>query len=182
MYERFVSTVKNALKTTLHCKRLSEEELRTVLLELSFWINLRPLMALEDGTALTPAHFVFGCSPGAILDPAADRENAEDLTGAWRARTKVTDNLRARWTSEYLPTLRAWRRPRRGMPERQPEPGDLVLVQEDGLPRRSWALAKIVSLIVGVDGHARAAKLIIRGRETRRALERLFLLEACPCL
>lgn len=73
--------------------------------------------------------------------------------------------------------LRSWTVSPRGRPVRLPKEGDVVLVAGEG-PRGRWPLARITSLLPGPDGHSRAALIEMRGKRTRRAISKLYQLEA----
>ncbi|KAF0313307.1 hypothetical protein FJT64_016161 [Amphibalanus amphitrite] len=96
---------------------------------------------------------------------------------AWRHRRRVCDHLNRRWISEYLSALRCWSTSPRGRPSRVPGVGDVVLVRDEG-PRGGWPLARVAELLRGPDGQARAAVIVLRGRNTRRPVNKLYALEA----
>ena len=64
MWERMVGTMKSALKKSVGNRCLTQRELETCLHEIEACLNSRPLSFvgsdLEDGAALTPAHFLLG--------------------------------------------------------------------------------------------------------------------------
>jgi hypothetical protein len=181
-YERMVGTIKRALKTTLRGAALSASEAATILAELEERVNRRPLVAArqEEGVkALTPAHFVYGAEPPR-LGPMAEEELSNfdcRLRRRYGHVRRVAARLWKRWQQEYIPQLRAWRRPPAS--EATLTAGDVVLVDDGGHARRSiWPLGRVEGVITGTDGRVRAARLRIRGHLTRRAVQRLVLLEA----
>ena len=174
-WERMVGITKKCLKITLHQCHLSFEELAVTLYELAFHLNIRPLTT-SDEELLTPAHLLFGVNSihgviahSGIHDDRVDR--------AWRHRRRIGDNLIRRWNREYIAALRSWSVSPRGRPSRVPAIGDIVLVHGEG-PRSRWPLARVEALITGPDGKARAAHLVMRGKRTRRPINKLFQLEA----
>ena len=174
-WERMVGITKKCLKITLHQCHLTFDELAVTLYELAFHLNLRPLTSTDD-ELLTPAHLLFGVSSihGVVSRHGVHEDHVDR---AWRHRRRVGDHLIRRWTREYVSTLRSWTVSPHGRPTRLPEVGDVVLVHGDG-PRSRWPLARVESLIVGPDGHSRAAHILMRGKRTRRPIARLFQLEA----
>ena len=174
-WERMVGLTKKCMKITLHLCHLTFEELAVTLYELAFHLNLRPLTSTDD-ELLTPAHFLFGVtSIRGVISPSG--EHADYLARAWRHRRVVSDHLIRRWTSEYVAMLRSWSVSPRGRPTRLPEVGDVVLVHGEG-PRGRWPLARVESLITGPDGCSRAAFIKMRGKSTRRPINKLYHLEA----
>ena len=174
-WERMVGITKKCLKITLHQCHLSFDELTATLYELAFHLNLRPLTTSDD-EPLTPAHLLFGVtSIRGVISPS--NLHMDSVDRAWRHRRRVCDHLVRRWTKEYVAALRCWTVSPRGRPVRLPEIGDVVLVHGEG-PRGRWPLARVESLIRGPDGHSRAAVILMRGKRTRRPINKLFQLEA----
>ena len=173
-WERMVGLTKKCMKITLHQCHLSHEELAVTLYELAFHLNLRPLTSVDD-ELLTPAHFLFGVtSIRGIVSPFGD--HSDYLDRAWRHRRRVSEHLIKRWTTEYVAMLRSWTVSPRGRPTRLPEAGDVVLVHGEG-PRGRWPMARVESLIIGPDGRSRAAIIKMRGKRTRRPINKLYHLE-----
>ena len=54
---------------------------------------------------------------------------------------------------------------------------DIVLLEEENAARGEWPLARILELQPGLDGHTRAVKLLVRGKEKIRPIQKLVLLE-----
>lgn len=174
-WERMVGLTKKCMKTTLHQCHLSFEELGVTLYELAFHLNLRPLTTVDD-EVLTPAHFLFGVtSIRGVVSPSG--EHSDYVDRAWRHRQRVSDHLIKRWTTDYVAMLRSWTVSPRGRPVRLPEAGDVVLVHGEG-PRGRWPMARAESLINGPDGRCRAALIKMRGKLTRRPINKLYHLEA----
>ena len=136
---------------------------------------MRPLTSV-DGDLLTPAHLLFGVtSIRGVLHPTGIY--CDSLTRAWRHQRRVSDHLVRRWTAEYVSALRSWTVSPRGRPTDVPDVEDIVLVHGEG-PRGRWPMARVTGLILGTDGHPRAAYVHMKGKRTRRPLSRLFHLEA----
>ena len=166
---------KKCLKVTLHLCSLSFDELTATLCELAFHLNMRPLTSV-DGELLTPAHLLFGVtSIREVLYPTGIY--CDNLTRAWRHQRRVSHHLLRRWTSEYVSALRSCTVYPRRRPTDVPKVGDVVLVHGEE-PRGRWPMARVTGLILGTDGHPRAAHVEIRGKLTRRPLNRLYHLEA----
>lgn len=181
-WERMIGTIKRSCKKTVGNSSLALWELITVIVELEDRINRRPLVQQEDNV-LSPAHFLLGVGPPPLVSsgiPPGALDEANPLERRWQHRRKLSRDLWTRWTKDYLATLRDWRR----KSLRSPCPlsaGDVVVVAPpDGikLPRSTWPLALVLSLIPGRDGRARSANLRMRGRETSRPISRLYPLES----
>ena len=74
-----------------------------------------------------------------------------------------------------MASLRSWTVSPR--PARVPAVEDVVLVHGEGTHSR-WPLVIVESLITGRDGKSRAAVILMRGKRTRRPINKLFKLEA----
>ena len=174
-WERMVGITKRCLKVTLHQCHLTFDELAVTLYELAFHLNLRPLTSSEE-EPLTPAHLLFGVtSIRGVVSHSGFHMDCVDR--AWRHRRRVGDNLIRRWTQEYVAALRCWTVSPRGRPTRLPKVGDVVLVHGE-VPRSRWPMARVETLITGPDGNSRAAVILMRGKRTRRPINKLFQLEA----
>ena len=171
-WERLIGVIKSSLRKTLHLSLLSEDELRSVIVELEGVINQRPLTYVSDVeesvSPLTPAHFIAMNLP--LGDPWVG--NASTLRGAFRHCRTVADRLITRWRDEYLVSLRAWRNA--DTSGRRPKKGDIVLVRE-GPKRSRWPIAAIVDVLSD-----RVAMIRLNGTVTRRDTKLLYPLEAEP--
>ena len=173
-WERMVGITKKCLRITLHLCNLSYDELAATLYELAFHLNMRPLTTVDE-EMLTPAHLLFGVTTIRVLSPS--NIFCDQITRAWRHQRRVSEHLIRRWTKEYVASLRSWSVSPRGRPTHTPDVGDVVLVCNEG-PRGRWPLARVIGLISGSDCQPRAAHIEMRGKKTRRPLNRLYRLEA----
>lgn len=177
-WERLVRSVKTALATTLHERHPQEEVLRTLLAEVEFTVNSRPLTHVsvdpDDPEALTPNHFLL---LGPALTPQLGPFTDADLItkSRWRASQRLADLFWARWLREYLPELQQRRDPHgRGPPITK---GDVVLIADPNLPRNVWPRGLITSTYPGGDGIVRAVDVLTKGGILRRPTKKLILLQ-----
>ena len=144
---------------------LTGPELSTVLLEIEGHVNERPLTYVSDDVdsvfPLTPARFLNIKQP---LGSPWVSLTADALSKRWRYQCKIVADLKSRWQSEYLPTLRQLRG--RGSAGLCPQVGDVVLVPDGS--KTCWPLGRITSLLPGRDGVVRVVPLRLRGKLTRR--------------
>ena len=168
-----MGVVKSSLKKTLHLSAVSDDELRTILVELEGIMNQRPLTYVSDiensSEALTPSHFLS--SSVSLVEPWVG-ESGRKLRGAYGSWVAVSNKLIDRWKKEYLTSLRVWRGVRSG--GKIPEVGDVVLVKE-GSRRSQWPLALVEQVLSPF-----VVKIKLNGKITRRATNLLFPLEAEP--
>ncbi|KAH7944757.1 hypothetical protein HPB49_000024 [Dermacentor silvarum] len=71
-------------------------------------------------------------------------------------RQALADDLWKRWRKEYLLPLRAAHETTPKLPPRHHEVGDIVLVRGDDSPPILWKLTRVIELLAGRDGVARA--------------------------
>ncbi|XP_069946012.1 uncharacterized protein [Cherax quadricarinatus] len=192
-YERMVGTVKRCIRKVLHGRRVSCDELRTVLIEIEARVNNRPLTYVQNGIdeqeALTPNHMLFGrrIEPfPAILSQSSKELDYygpdgppinEELHRSHNRLVNILDKWNQVWRRDYLTTLREH------FYGADPEAnkmmlseGDLVLVESEA-PRAYWPLGLVVSTHPDKAGRLRMVKVRMNGVETIRPINRLLPLE-----
>lgn len=169
-WERMVRSVKEALKAFTDGRKLTDEILQTVLVEAEYLVNSRPLTYVstnvkEDQEALTPNHFLRGCSTLECLPSRDPVDLADTLRSSYNRAQFLTDGFWDRWQKEYLPTLN--KRTKWFVDRRQVAVGDLVFVAE-GDKRNSWERGIVKEVFTGKDGRIRSANVqTSRGVKTR---------------
>lgn len=169
-WERMVRSVKEALKAFTDGRKLTDEILQTVLVEAEYLVNSRPLTYVstnvkEDQEALTPNHFLRGCSTLECLPSRDPVDLADTLRSSYNRAQFLTDGFWDRWQKEYLPTLN--KRTKWFVDRRQVAVGDLVFVAE-GDKRSSWERGIVKEVFTGKDGRIRSANVqTSRGVKTR---------------
>ena len=170
-FERLVGSVKRCLRKILGNARLSFDELHTVLIEIEWTLNSRPLTYLYDELGyevLTPFHLMYGRRLPQLAEGVQyNTENADEDSPAYCKRflflIKKLSHFWTRWSREYLTDLREVHRINNGKnPETQI--GDVVLIKEDNAHRGNWKMGVVSDLITGKDGIARGAKVRIAGK------------------
>ena len=192
-----VKSTKRCLKKILGRACFSHDELLTAVTEIESVINSRPLsyVSVDDTEeALTPSHLMTGRrvrnlpdNLDYLCDPTDEKFelDSSQLSKRLKHLNGVMTHFWKRWRREYLAELRESHRYLLDKSQGKPKVvnGDIVLVHDEALPRGFWKLGRIQSVIVGVDGQARAAtvKLMSKnGRSTltlNRPLQRLYPLE-----
>ena len=126
------STLRNILKEHIPC----EEVLRTVLVEAEAIVNSRPLTFVSvdpnDEEALTPNHFLMGCS-SPLSPPGIFKKEDLASTKRWRTAQILVDHFWKRWVREYLPCLT--RRVKWLQPTKPIDVGSIVVIVDPTLPR-----------------------------------------------
>ena len=163
-YERMVQTVKRALRKIIGRSNLHFEELNTVLIEVESVINCRPLTFVYDDCeglsyALTPSHLLYGrrmasspCSGHYEIVSTND-----SLTRRSRNQKHVLNQIISCWRKDYLLSLREVRGIKRAGSGCTIKVGDIVILKDESVKRLFWKLARVIQLLKGSDGIARAA-------------------------
>ena len=86
------------------------------------------------------------------------------------------------WTQDYLLNLRETlpltHKGPRSQVKRQPKIGEIVIIKDDNLPRRTWKLGRIKSHIFSKDNQIRAVKVQLPNKNILdRAINHLYPLE-----
>jgi len=179
LWERQIRTVRKVLDSLLDGQVLDDERLSTLFCEVESVINGRPLTAVsddpEDLEPLTPNHLLLlRAGPGTA--PGSGTFTKKDAYGRrWRHVQFLADVFWKRWVKQYLPTLQQrqkWTEERRNITA-----GDLVLVLDESLPRRTWPLGRIIATNVGPDGLVRSAMVKTKSTVLTRPIAKLCLLE-----
>jgi Family of unknown function (DUF5641) len=141
-----------AWKRMIGAVKLNDEILLTVFAEVGYIINSRPLTHVSDDIAypvsLTPKHFLLG-TPDLVILPGTFADDGTNWRRLWRIAQNITDQFWRRWLRENIPTFvtrSKWTRPERNLAV-----GDVVVINDPGLPRGQWPLGVIESAIPGKD-------------------------------
>ncbi len=170
--------MKTLLKKIVGSHHLSFEELSTILTEAEATLNSRPLIPMDstplDGSCtLTPGHFLIG-RPLRAPPTRVDTTSKESTLRRWNLVKRLSADLWTRWIHVYLQGLQQrshWKTPSRNL-----IPGDIVLLKEQNLGRRTWPMARIIRTYPGEDGLTRVADILCNGQEYRRPIHKLVLL------
>ena len=186
-YERLIGITKTSLKKALFRRKVSEDELRTILCEIEQRINNRPLTYIADDvdspTPLTPSHLLYGrrleMFP-ALTDSTADDPDYMDhnaLFDQYCQVNKIIKKWEEVWGKEYIASLRE--KFYGAQPPGQktaPAIGEIVLVVNEG-PRSNWPLGHIVELLPDNAGTVRLVSVMVGGRVVLKTLGKIIPLE-----
>ena len=176
--ESLVKITKKCLKAALKDHIVTEETLRTYLVEIENVINSRPLTSISndpnDTESLTPNHFLLGrASPNQNFVITPEKTN---FRAKWKITQSLTNIFWRKWIKEYLPTL-SRRNKWTNQNLRNIQKGDLVIVVEDNIERSKWPLARVIETYPGRDQIIRSAKIKTAINELVRPVAKLCLLE-----
>ena len=177
VWERQIRTVRKVLTAILRNQVLDDERLETVFCEVESIVNSRPLTPVssdpKDMEPLTPNHLLLlRAGPSA---PPGKFTKDDIYSRRWRHVQFMADHFWKRWLREYLPLLQLrqkWLEPKQNL-----TPGDIVLLMDETVPRKTWPLGRVVKTFPGRDGLVRSAEVKTKWNMLTRPVTKLCLLE-----
>ena len=161
LWEAAVKSVKTHLRKILGEVKMTYEEMSTVLCQIEFTLNSRPLTPLhndDDGIeALTPGHFLINRPLKALPDVSSIAPRPLSLLKRWQCCQSLVQHFWKRFSTEYLSHIGKfykWQHPTRNI-----RIGDLVVIKEDAPICNQWPLAKVLNVHPGKDGLVRVAQI-----------------------
>ncbi|XP_062373449.1 uncharacterized protein LOC134061706 [Sardina pilchardus] len=180
-WEREIRSIKVALQVTIGAQTVTEEVLRTVLVEIEGILNSKPLGYTSSDAAdpdpITPNCFIIGRRDASL--PQVVYQDSEQLSRRrWRHSQLLADHFWRHFVKYYLPGLQARQKWRKDATDLQLQ--DVVMIVDPQLPRALWPVGKVSQVFPGVDGKVRSANVDVKGRTYTRPVARLVLLPALP--
>jgi hypothetical protein len=179
IWERQIRSVRKVLSSLFrdHGTRLNDECFRTLLCEVEAIINSRPLTTMsndiDDYEPLTPNH-ILTLKPSMLPPPGQFQREDIYLRKRWRQVQYLAGLFWTRWKREYLLTLQ--QRSKWTVPERNLQPGDIVLLKEENVSRFYWPMARVTKSITDSKGVVRSVKLRTQSSELHRPIHKIVLL------
>lgn len=179
VFEIMIKAAKRAIYSVLGDANPTDEELLTVVTEVEGLLNSRPLSYCSDDAkdehVLTPNHFLYGQAGGQLAPRVVD-EVAFNPRNRWRYVQDLVRRVWVRWQKEYLSLLQ--NRPKWQVETENLKEGDIVMMADPGNPRGRWPLGRVTEVFPGPDGLVRIVKVFTAGKEWRRPITSLSLLES----
>ena len=155
-WERLIRSVKTVMRVVIQNSLPSAEMLQTMLVEIEALVNSAPLTFVSldhhDDEALTPNHFLLGCSSPASC-PGIYNDKILVSRKQWAVGQRVVDHFWTRWVKEYLPTLT--RRTKWLEPSIPIQVGSVVVIVDSNFPRECWPKGTVTAVYPGRDGVVR---------------------------
>ena len=180
-WEREIRSIKAALYTTLGAQIVSEEVLRTVLIEIEGMLNSKPLGYVSSDVAdpdpITPNSLLMG-RPDSSLPQVVYPES--ELLGRkrWRHSQVLADQFWNCFIHRYLPALQVrqkWLKEKEDL-----SVGTVVMIVDPQAPRAHWLIGIVNAVYPGADGRVRSAEVKVKDRTYHRPVARLIRLPALP--
>ncbi len=180
-WEREIRSVKAALYTAIGAQTVTEEVLRTVLIEIEGILNSKPLgyvsSDIADPDPVTPNSLLMGRLDSAL--PQVIYPESELLSRKrWRHSQILADQFWNCYLRNYLPGLQSrqkWQQEKDNLTV-----GTVVMIADPQFPRALWPTGKVKAVIPGTDGKVRAAEIQVKDRTYIRPVVRLIKLPPLP--
>lgn len=164
VWEREIRSVKSALHVSVGAQSVTEEVLRTVLIEVEGILNSKPLGYLSsdvsDTDPITPNHLLMGRLDGSL--PQVVYPQSEMISRKrWRHSQILTDLFWSSFIKNYLPNMQTRSKWQKDVEDIAV--GKVVMLVDPQLPRAMWLIGKVTKVMPSADGHIRAADVLING-------------------
>jgi hypothetical protein len=150
----------------------------TLLAEVEKLLNDRPLWPpssdSQDDSPLTPNHFLL-MHQNSSLPPGIFNANDNTARKRWKQANYLSNVFWRRWIRQYLPTLQ--KRSKWTQTQENLHVGDVVMVQDDTVPRGQWPLGLITATFPDDKGLVRIVDVRVRNKVVRRPIHKLCLFE-----
>jgi len=179
LWEAAVNAMKKLIRKNITPHALKYDEFYTLLTQVEATLNSRPLTPLHsdditEGKVLTAGHFVIGRPLRALPTPQPSEAKISSLR-RWNLVQRLSSDIWKQWLTTYLASCAQrskWTHKGRNLVK-----GDLVFVRDETLRTLDWPIAIVTDTHPGEDGITRVVSLRCRGKEYRRSVDRLILLE-----
>ncbi|XP_062558836.1 uncharacterized protein LOC134223668 [Armigeres subalbatus] len=157
-WERLIRTVKQNLDKLRSNRLPTDETLKSMLVEVEFIVNSRPLTEIplddDQSPVLTPNHFLIGSSNG-LLPWSCLENDSTSLKLNWRLSQAMANQFWKQWLHDYLPSLT--RRAKWFSKVKPININDIVVIIDERLPRNCWPRGRVISTKEAPDGQVRWA-------------------------
>ena len=177
-WERMIRSVRKIIYCLLRDqpKILDDEALHTVMCEVEYILNNRPLTTSSEDHSelemLTPNHIILMKNPKG-LPPGIFCDSDNYARRRWRQIQYLANVFWVRWQREYIPLLQ--KRQKWIQPKKNVTVGDVVLVM-DNLPRNMWMLGRVTEVHRDRHGLVRVVTVQTKTSTLQRPVTKLCLL------
>lgn len=173
--ESMVKCTKIALNKIVKGHLLSEEDYRTIFLEITACINSRPLWPASDGdVGGTPITCEDLIRPRGLPRDPIELNIAVNPRKRYQLIQNMVNEWWRLWMLHFTPNLQTrkkWFKIRENL-----EVGDIVLVVDTDAPRSHWKMGRVTKIYPGNDGLVRSARIKTSIGEYDRPITRLCIL------
>lgn len=193
VFERLFRTIKSCLRKTIGRGPIEYFQLLTLLADVKWSINSRPLTYVEteqDYTILTPNHFLHPLAPPEVMifsdrtPTNFDKITRKELLKTLETRQKLYLHFEKVWNESYLLYLKEREKGISIKPfKNRVREGDVVLIKHPLKTRSFWTLGRVTAVYPGYDGNIRTV-MVKRGDGNSQiyCIKHLYPLDFCDAL
>jgi len=177
IWEAAIKSAKFHLKRIIGEASLKYNKLLTVLVQIEAVLNSRPLAPLSsdpnDLKALTPAHFLIGCSITTYPEPSLEELPTNRLS-RWQRVEQLRQHFWRRWVKDYLHNCQSrvkWNEVNNSI-----KVGQMVILRQDNLPPLCWKLARVEKVYPSKDNIIRVVSVRTSNGVYDRPITKLCML------
>ncbi|XP_073725195.1 uncharacterized protein [Misgurnus anguillicaudatus] len=179
--EREIRSIKMALSATIGAQSVSEEVLRTVLIEVENILNSKPLGYVSSNVAdldpVTPNLLLTGRLDSSL--PAVIYPKEEGLSHRrWKHSQVLADHFWSSFICHYLPNLQVRHKWHHTGPDITQ--GTVVMIMDPQQPRAHWQVGMGVRVHPSQDSKVRSVDVQVEGKVYTRPVARLVVLPPIP--
>ena len=147
-----------------HGRQLNDESLRTLMVEAEAIVNSRPL-TIDDSSApdslkaLTPSQLLTMKSKHVLPPPGSFQRADVYSRRQWRRVQHLANEFWEQWRRSYLQSLQT--RQKWTSSHRNLQVDDVVILQDDDVPRNRWPLARVSEVYPDENGHVRKVRVAV---------------------
>lgn len=145
LWEAAIKSAKTHLHKIVGQAHLTYEEMYTLLVSIEAVLNSRPITPLSndpnDLSFLSPGHFLIGDTLNSYVELSLAHLQSNRLS-RWQHVEQLRQHFWKRWHVEYLHQLQQRTRWQTSK-GKQLQLGQMVLVQQQGIPPLSWLLGRV---------------------------------------
>ncbi|XP_037826770.1 uncharacterized protein LOC119614723, partial [Lucilia sericata] len=173
LWEAAVKSAKLHFYRTVGLNKLTFDELRTLICEISAILNSRPLCPISedpnDLEVLTPGHFLIGGPLISIVEPSITDLDISRLS-RWQRVCQMKQIFWQRWSNSYLTLLQErtkWREQTENIVI-----GSMVLLKDENQQPLKWQIGRITDVIRGDDNVVRVVMVQTSNGLMKRAVSK----------
>ncbi|XP_037811070.1 uncharacterized protein LOC119603189 [Lucilia sericata] len=177
LWEAAVKSAKLHFYRTVGLNKLTFDELRTLICEISAILNSRPLCPISedpnDLEVLTPGHFLIGGPLISIVEPSITDLDISRLS-RWQRVCQMKQIFWQRWSNSYLTLLQEhtkWREQTENIVI-----GSMVLLKDENQQPLKWQIGRITDVIRGDDNVVRVVMVQTSNGLMKRAVSKVAVL------
>jgi hypothetical protein len=177
IWESSIKIAKRLMKSEICTKQLTEDEMHTVIRQVSTILNSRPITSLSsdpnDLEPLTPGHFIYGGSSKNLPEQDLSAIDFNQLKN-YQKLMWIQQQYWRMWKNEYFHLLQG--RSKWMFKTRNVQVNDMVLLKDENVPTLRWPMGRIVAISPDKDDVVRVVDVKTSNGIYNRSISNIALL------